>query len=76
MAKKLDVNINATAKEDLAPTRFGVEMSILWYRYCPELRFMQFICNFQAWLKQDGFYLNNAQTLQKMKEYCEQIKRY
>ena len=76
MAKKLNVNIRTYSEEELTPSRLGVEIAVLWNRYCPELRFMQFISNFQSWLRCDGFYLSNAQTLQKMKEYCEQIKRY
>ena len=75
MAKKLNVNIRTYSEEELTPSRLGVEIAVLWNRYCPELRFMQFICNFQSWLKQDGFYLSNTQTLQKMREYCEQVYR-
>ena len=73
MAKKLNTTINLTTKEeDLDPSRFSVEMAVLWNRYCPELRFMQFISNFQSWLRNDGFYLSNKKTLEKMREYCEQ----
>lgn len=62
--------------ENLTPERLCVEIAMLVRRYCPQLRVMQFINNFQAWMGSDCFYLTNYQTLLKMKEYCKTLKTY
>lgn len=63
-------------KKEIDPSRFCVEFAILWQQFAPELRFMQFISNFQAWMGSDGFYMENGKTLEKLAEYCKTLKRY
>lgn len=62
--------------KEVEPSRFCVEFAVLWQRFAPELRFMQFISNFQAWMGSDGFYLENGETLEKLEEYCHTLRRY
>lgn len=47
----------------------------LWEQKVPELRFMQFICNFQAWWGNDGFYIPDEKLIEKFKEYLNNITR-
>lgn len=49
-----------------------MDLSELWEQYCPDWRFMQLICNFQQWLRSDGFYIEDDKILEK---FCEFIKQ-
>ena len=63
--------------ENISCERFCIELSMMWRRYAPEMSFMQFINNFQAWLGNDGFYLEDIEVYNKLKEFCkikEQLK--
>ena len=35
------------------------DLSEIWEHYCPDMRFMQLICNFQNWMQSDGFYIED-----------------
>lgn len=61
--------------ENISCERFGIELALLWRRYAPQMRFMQFICNFQSWLKQDGFYIEDYEALEKMEEFGKQLSK-
>lgn len=47
----------------------------LWEQKASELRFMQLICNFQAWWDNDGFYIPDEKLIEKLKEYLDSITR-
>lgn len=47
----------------------------LWEQKAPELRFMQLICNFQAWWGNNGFYIPDEKLTEKLKEYLDSITR-
>ena len=49
-----------------------LDLSELWEQYCPDWRFMQRVCNFQQWLRSDGFYIEDDKILEK---FCEFIKQ-
>ena len=40
-----------------------------WKEYFPDWRFMQLINNFQSWLGQDGYYLEDEDFKQKFAEF-------
>ena len=61
--------------ENVSCERFGIELALLWRKYAPEWRFMQFICNFNAWLGSDGFYMEDYKTLEKMEEFGKQLQK-
>jgi hypothetical protein len=46
------------------------EISKYWKK-CPDIRFMQLINNFMAWLKSDGFYLEDDMFLKRFSEFME-----
>ena len=47
----------------------------LWSKKAPELRFMQLICNFQAWWGNNGFYIPDEKLIEKLKEYLDSTTR-
>lgn len=44
------------------------QLGEIWAQYFPDWRFMQVVCNFQAWLKSDGFYIEDDKLIEK---FCE-----
>ena len=44
-----------------------------WERV-PQMRFMQLISNFQHYYQKDGFFLENEQFLQMLREYIDMLK--
>lgn len=54
---------------------FGIISTIRdeWYFKCPDLRFMQLMSNFVAWLGHDPFYMEDDEFLQKFHEYMETL---
>lgn len=50
-----------------------IEIAVLWANKCPDWRFGQLICNFQAWKKSDCFYLEDDNFLKELKTYLETI---
>lgn len=42
-----------------------------WETKCPDLRFMQLMCNFMSWLGYDGFYLEDDVFIEKFKEFMK-----
>lgn len=59
---------------------FYDELKQLHKTYFPDWRFMQFMNNFQNWLKThcqiDGFYLEEDKALEKFREYVNWIKNW
>jgi len=51
---------------------FCDELAIYW-KMMPDIRFMQLICNFQAWLKSDGFYLEDEDVMRKFRLYIKEV---
>ena len=47
---------------------FCVELAEMWKKV-PDWRFMQLINNFQRFLGQDGFYIEDDELLEKLREY-------
>jgi len=56
-------------------SRLMVDLACLWEQKAPELRFMQLICNFQAWWGNDGFYIPDEKLIEKFKEYLDNVTR-
>lgn len=50
------------------------EIAEVWEQVAPNMRFMQFIVNFQNWLGSDGFYIEDDQLIEKICEFA--IKLY
>lgn len=46
------------------------QMGELW-KEVPDWRFMQLICNFQRYIGQDGFYIEDNKLIEKLKEWME-----
>lgn len=46
------------------------QMGELWKKV-PDWRFMQLICNFQRYIRQDGFYIEDDRLIKKLKEWME-----
>ncbi len=44
------------------------DLGNVWEQCFPDMRFMQVICNFQAWLHTDGFYIEDDKILE---EFCQ-----
>lgn len=44
-----------------------------WHYVCPDLRFMQLMSNFIAWLGHDPFYMEDDEFLQKFYEYMDSM---
>lgn len=44
-----------------------------WHDICPDLRFMQLMSNFIAWLGRDPFYMEDDEFLQKFYEFMETL---
>ena len=51
-----------------------IEIAIEWQNTCPDWRFMQLFDNFQKWLGNDGFYLEDDKFMEKFKEYMSLLK--
>lgn len=59
--------------KNIGCSRFCVELAILWRRYAHEMRFMQFISNFQSWIgdEAEAFYMEDYDALQKLEDFCK-----
>ena len=60
--------------ENISCERFGVELGLLWRKYAPEMRFMQFIVNFQSWMDSNCFYMEDYDAIQKMELFGKLLK--
>lgn len=49
------------------------EIAEVWEQVAPDMRFMQFIVNFQSWLGSDGFYIEDDQLTKKICEFATQL---
>lgn len=49
------------------------EIAEVWEQVAPDMRFMQFIVNFQAWLGSDGFYLEDDQLTEKICKFATKL---
>ena len=45
----------------------------VWEQF-PDVRFMQFIVNFQCWLGSDGFYMEDDQLIEKICKFATEMK--
>ena len=50
------------------------QLGNIWEQF-PDLRFMQFIVNFQSWLGSDGFYMEDDQLIEKICEFASEMWR-
>ena len=48
--------------------KFLEEFGELWKKY-PDLRFSQIVCNLQRYIGNDGFYLEEEDYIQKLKDF-------
>lgn len=56
------------------PDRIDVflkELGVLWKQYCPDLRFMQLIINFQQYSIRDCFYMEDDEFLENFNFYIK-----
>lgn len=49
------------------------EIAEVWEQVAPDMRFMQFIVNFQSWLGSDGFYIEDDQLTEKICEFATKL---
>ena len=49
------------------------QLGNVWEQF-PDVRFMQFIVNFQCWLGSDGFYLEDDQLIEKICKFATEMK--
>lgn len=49
------------------------EIAEEWHDKCSDLRFMQLMSNFIAWLGHDPFYMEDDEFLQKFYEYMDSM---
>ena len=47
------------------------EFGKIWKKYFPDMRFMQAIDNFQSWLGNDGFYIEDDELIERFREFAE-----
>jgi len=50
------------------------DLGNIWEQF-PDLRFMQFLVNFQNWLGSDGFYLEDDKLIEKVAEFASQLRK-
>lgn len=49
------------------------ELGTLWKQYCPDLRFMQLIDNFQRFSIRDCFYMEDDEFLENISTYIKSL---
>lgn len=47
------------------------DLGRLWKQYCPDLRFMQLISNFQQYSMRDCFYMEDDEFLENFNSYIK-----
>lgn len=52
-----------------------MDFSEVWEQCFPDMRFIQVIVNFQRWLGNDGFYLEDDQLIKKFCRYATEMMR-
>jgi len=52
-----------------------MDFSEVWEQCFPDMRFMQVIVNFQRWLGNDGFYLEDDKLIEKFCSYATEMMR-
>ena len=50
-----------------------IEIAIQWMNTCPDMRFLQLIDNFQAWIGSDGYYMEDDIFLEKFKKFMRTL---
>lgn len=49
------------------------QLGDIWEQCFPDWRFMQVICNFQAWLGSDGFYIEDDKLIEKFCTFATEM---
>ena len=52
-----------------------IDLENIWEQCFPDLRFMQMISNFQSWLGNDGFYIEDGDLIERFSKFAADMTK-